>query len=157
MTPEKPTLVKSKTGPRRIAMPVDKECRDQYAPFGMLAGDTVVIEETEDIRPGEVFAFLCHCDTCEGEAERDKEPYYVFGRLIRFTTRTFSWAQTDGVPKSKWKREGKTFFRLVSVTRDGITQETRRELAVGVVDISLWRQSHPRPIRNLIFAEKGGV
>lgn len=25
-----------------------------------------------------------------------------------------------------------------------------------VVDLNLWRQAHPRPVRNLLFAEKGG-
>lgn len=156
---KRPTLVKGKPGPRRLTLYVDEECRDSYASFGMLAGDTVLIEETEDIRPGEVFAFLqdeCDCDECKEEAEQDGEPYYWFGRLIRFTPRTFTWTQTNGVPK-KHNRSSKTFFRLVSVTRNGITQETRREVPAGVIDLSYWRQSHPRPIRNLLFAEKGGA
>jgi hypothetical protein len=32
-----------------------------------------------------------------------------------------------------------------------------RVLPAHVVDLSCWIQSHPRPVRNLLFAEKGGA
>ncbi len=154
----RPTLVKGKPGPRRFEMEVGAELNDCYAPFDMLTGDITHIEETSDIRPGEVFMWTCNCEDCPArDSERedgDGRPYYWVSRLVKFNASGFTCLRASGETRRVHMSRVQSLFRIVAITRDGIRRETRREVSPKVVDISHWRQSHPRPIRNLLFAEK---
>jgi hypothetical protein len=120
------------------------------AVFGILAGDTLLWEETRDANPGEIVRYR--------EADGDSKSYIA--RVVTFTD--------DGASLSNGEEEfsynpGEVceLARLTGITRttlinraDPATDAAPADSPAQVIDLLCYRQAHPQRIRRPIFAEK---
>lgn len=121
-----------------------------FAPFGLLKGDVAEWEGTRAPRRGDVVRFFM-----KGQSAN------TISRFVSTEGGRLTLMETEGEEYEINLADVEWLCRLKSVTRttlisraDPATDAAPGDAPAPVIHLGAWLDSHPRPVRNLLFAEK---